>query len=339
MIVRLPTAFCITVFLLVFGIASADSARAVDAGRGITLFDQEQYLMAVRFFTEAVNDESDNPVLHFYLGRSLLALDQSKEALSHLKTAAELQPAEPDYRFWLGVGYWAVMEFEEERQSYLKTLELNPDHIQARLYLGHNYLDRNEWQLALDQYDRVLAIDPGSPEALYNRALALREMGRARDERAAWRVYLERYPTGRRAFRAVEHLNRYGDFSFRPVVLGVRKYVLPTLGFYPFSDTLTPADRSALERLGEALTWQPDLAVHVVAHVDGDHRLASLRAKAVRRYIIRTFPEIAGDRLRLSWFGGAEEITIEDNLFFLDESIRFISIPADTRAGKGGNND
>jgi len=292
---------------------------------GITLFEQEKYEQAILFFSGQLKTLPDNPVGNFYMGRSLLSLNQAAKAIDYLKKAVELQPNNPDYRFWLGVGYWANMAFDKERQSYLKALELDPHHLQARLYLGHSYMDQNQWQAALNQYDRVLAIDPAVPDALYNRALVFKQLGEKADETNAWISYLSRYRSGKWALQAAEHLNGYGDFSYRIYLLGSRRIVVPAIHFEPAGSTLTTESLQAIESIGDVLTNKRALSLHLITYVKDNPELAKFRAKILKKYILETFPEIKPLRLTVSWFGVSEKIDSGTRTYVLNESVNIIT--------------
>ena len=259
------------------------------------------------------------------MGRGLLALNQADKALGYLKKTTQLVPNNPDYRFWLGVGYWANMEFEKERQSYLTALKLDPDHVTANLYLGHNYMDRNQWKEALSQYDRVLAINPVVPDALYNRALVLRQLSKKADEKMAWKSYLSYYRFGKWALRAVDHLNGYGDFSYRKYLLGSRRVVVPAIHFEPIDSTLKKESAPALELIGDILIKNKGLSLHLIAYVKNNPKIAKARAKVIKKYILETFPQIDPSRITVSWFGVPEKIASENRTFALDESINIIT--------------
>ena len=49
-------------------------------------------------------------------------------------------------------------------------------------------------QEALPEFERVLQANPGHRNALYNKGIALLQMGRAKDAAAAWEELLERHP-------------------------------------------------------------------------------------------------------------------------------------------------
>jgi tetratricopeptide (TPR) repeat protein len=292
---------------------------------GRALFEQEKYAQAARIFSEELKKQPDNPVSNFFMGRSLLALSQAGKAIDYLKKAAQMVPNNPDYLFWVGVGYWANMEFDKERQSYLKALKLDPYHLQTRLYLGHNYMDRNQWKAALNQYDRVLDINPATPDALYNRALIFRRLGKSADEKNAWKSYLSRHPFGKWGLQAAEHLNGYGDFSYRIYLLRFRRIVVPAISFEPVDSTLKTESIHALERIGDFLIKNRSLSLHAIAYVKDNPEIAKSRAKLIKKYILETFPRIEPSKIKLSWFGVPEKINSGSKTYLLDESVKIIT--------------
>jgi tetratricopeptide (TPR) repeat protein len=310
-------------FILLIGTLIPSFAQA--DSDGITLFRQEKYEQAVTIFSEELKKQPDNPVSNFYMGRSLLALNQPGKSIDYLKKAVQLVPNNPDYLFWIGVSYWANMEFDKERQSYLKALKLNPDHLQARLYLGHSYMDRNQWKAALSQYDRVLDINPAIPDALYNRALVFRQLGKSADEKNAWGSYLSRYQIGKWALQAAEQLNGYGDFSYRIYLLGSRRIAAPAINFEPAGSTLKTESVPALEQIGDILIKNRMLSLYVIVYVKDNPKIAKSRAKVIKKHILETFPKIEPSRIMLSWFGVPEKINSENKTYLLDESVKIIS--------------
>ncbi len=313
---------CLFLLLLISVLMPYSAPAQLD---GIELFKQEKYGQAIRFFSTQLKAQPDNPAINFYLGRSLLALKKVDKAVGYLEKAAQRAPDNPDYRFWLGVGYWADMEFEKERQSYLEALKLDPGHLQANLYLGHNFMDQNQWKAALNQYDRVLAVDPAVPDALYNRALVFRQLGRISDEKKAWHSYLRRYRRGQYALQAVDYLNGYGDFSYRIYLLRSRRIVVPAIHFEPAGSTIKAESLPAVETIGGILTRNRALSVHVIAYVKGSAELAKYRAKAIKKALLKAFPGIKPSRIMTSWFGVPEKIDLRNEAYMLDESVNVIT--------------
>ncbi|WP_084456599.1 tetratricopeptide repeat protein [Desulfogranum mediterraneum] len=293
----------------------------------------EHYLMlrdyeqGYAYFKEAVKTHPDNAEASYFTGRFLLASKRYKAALPYLKKAVILLPKEPDYHFWLGVAYGANRQRDKEKKSYQQALALDKKHLQALIYLGNNLLGSKQYQQALVLYAKALRIWPNSPAALYNRALAAHYLQRTPEERTAWLEYLRHYPSGGLARRAVAHLNGLGDFSYRLQQLGARSLSLPKITFTPLSATLDKASRPALDLVGATAANLDRGTLDLVVYQKNNAGLARRRALSIKRYLSRKFPELAGNRIRLSWFSSAERIRIKGRRLSIDESVRFILTP------------
>jgi tetratricopeptide (TPR) repeat protein len=293
--------------------------------KGERLLKNEQYQDGVANFKNIVQEEPENPEAHYYLGRFYLALERPEEALPHLKRAVQGDPAKADYQFWLGVAYWAIRDFELERKSYLQALAKDPKHVPARLYLAHNFLDSGEWQEALDNYNLLLRGEPYNPEALYNRALALMELHRPKEQAMAWKKYLQYYPEGKWAFRAVDHLNQLGEFNYRNFTIGYRRVTLEHIPFPSGSAKVLSQGKPSLQVLGTILSVNDKIYLEVVCYKNGDPALAAARAKAVRDYLLQEFPQIKPSRLGARGIGFKERIKAGSKVYLLDDSTTFIT--------------
>jgi len=294
--------------------------------KGERLLKNEQYQDGVATFKSIVQEEPKNPEAHYYLGRFYLAQERPEEALPHLKQAVQGNPAKANYHFWLGVAYWAIRDFDLERKSYLQALAKDPKHVPARLYLAHTFLDSGEWQEALDNYDQLLRREPYNPEALYNRALAYMELQRPKDEARAWKRYLQHYPEGKWALRAVDHLNELGDFRYRNFTIGYRRITLEHIAFPPGSDTLLSQGKPSLQVLGTILSINDMIRVEVVCYKNGDPALAAARAKAVRDYLLQKFPWLKPSRIGARGIGRNERAKAGSKVYLLDDSTTFITV-------------
>lgn len=250
----------------------------------------------------------NNAVLHFKLGRLLLAGGQAKEALEHLKRAADVHPNHALYHFWVGVNHWRLGDASQERSYYQQALKIDPDFLPAHVYLGHNYLDSGDWQAALRHYRRVLKDIPKHPEALFNAAVALQHQGESRLENDAWIAYLNAHDRGAKALRALARLNANGDFTFRNIQLGPLEIVKRRITFSPEGALLADTARDTLADIGRVLANNLSLELHVVAYVENDARLARLRARAVKQHLAEHFTDVSPRRIKLSWFGVPEKI-------------------------------
>ena len=293
--------------------------------KGERLLKNEKYQDGLATFTGIVQEEPQNPEAQYYLGRFYLAVERPEEALPHLKRAVQGDPAKADYHFWLGVAYWAIRDFDLERKSYLQALAKDPKHVPARLYLAHTFLDQGEWQEALDNYDLLLRQEPYNPEALYNRALALAELGWAKEETKAWKQYLEYYPEGKWALRAVDHLNQLGKFGYRNFTIGYRRVTLEHIPFPSGSAKLLSQGKPSLQVLGTILSINDKIWLEVVCYKNGDPALATARAKAVRDYLLKEFPRLKPFRIGAQGIGLKERIKAGSKVYLLNNSTTFIT--------------
>ena len=287
--------------------------------------EQERYEEGIKVMSEQLRENPGDASSAYYMGRYYLALDKPQEGLPYLEKAVQLAPDNADYVFWTGVAHWALMDFDREQAAYLKAISLDPNHISAHLYLGHGYTDRGQWAKAVEQYDRVLELDPYNPEALFNRANDLRELGKTKDEIAAWKQFLEFYPDGSMAMTATEQLNLQGDFTYRNFIIGKRNVTLRSMTFKPGTSVLDTDSKPSLEVLSAMMQDNDKLILHVVAYAKGDPALAKARAEAVQGYMLNGNRDLNSKRLPLSWFGTAESVEVGESTFSLDQSVTFIT--------------
>lgn len=268
----------------------------------------------------------ENAAVHFKLGRLLLAGDQAREALAHLKRAADVHPDRALYHFWVGVNYWRLGDADRERSYYQQALKIDPDFLPAHVYLGHNHLDRGDWQAALSHYRRVLKDLPHHPEALFNAAVALQHQGAPRLENDAWIAFLDAHDRGAKALQAVARLNANGDFTFRNIQLGPLEFVKRCITFSPEGAFLEDTARGTLADVGRVLANNRRLELHVVAYVENDARLARLRARAVKQHLAERFAGVSPRRIKLSWFGVPEKIQTGSRAHELGASVHLFAM-------------
>jgi tetratricopeptide (TPR) repeat protein len=300
--------------------------------KGPHYLDNHKYKEGIEAFQEELKANPENAQANYYMGRLQLADNHPKEAQPYLEKAARLSPTDADYHFWAGVAYGENGKKDLEFKSYQRAIELEPNHVEALTYLGHVYLERSQYQKALNNYNRVLELDPDNPSALYNRALALKKLKRNAEERQAWLHYLSMYSGGPMASQAAIHLNQMGDFQYRNYLIGSRTITLETIRFLPVSPEIEKNSYESLDTLGSIMKNNQKVSVHIVTYQKKDSRLAEARAKSVKSYLLKKYPEIDSSRLILSWFGVSEQIKTERKTFKVDESLNFITAVQEKRS-------
>jgi tetratricopeptide (TPR) repeat protein len=293
--------------------------------KGPYYLDNHKYKEGIEAFQEELKSNPDNPEANYYMGRLQLSSDHPKEAQPYLEKAARLSPKNADYQFWAGVAYGQNGKKDLEFKCYQRAIELEPSHVEALTYQGHVYLERSEHQQALANYRKVLELDPDNPSALYNRALALNRLKRSAEERQAWLDYLSMYSGGAMARQAATHLNEMGDFQYRNYLIGIRTITLESIKFQPASAEIEKSSYESLDTLGDIMKNNQKVSIHVVTYQKNNAKLAEARARSVKSYLLKNFPEIDSSRLILSWFGLSEQIKTEKKTFKADESVNFIT--------------
>jgi len=316
---------CVTIVILAAGLLLA-GAGPID---GVTLFEKGNYSQARDALSAAVAEAPDNARSQFFLGRTYLALEEAALALPHLEKAVRLAPNDAVYHFWLGVNYWALLDLDRELAEYDRALTIDPNLLPAHVYAGHNQLDRGQWEAALGHYVIVLQALPEHPEALYNAGVALQELGRQEEALAVWRRYLEHHQDGALAVGAARNLNAAGDFSYRPFPVGRRFVVGPSPGFEADTVAMDPQMAEALDGIGRVIQTGDAFMLHIVSFVEDNAELAAQRAKAVKRFITENFPDIPSDRVRISWFGQAETIQMDEKVYRLKETSNIFTLKTD----------
>lgn len=314
----------INLILLVFILFASCSMTQQIVGE--FYLEQEKYDKGYNHFQRKVNEDNTDASSQYYYGRFLLAKKKNKDALIHIKKAVELDNLNADYYSWLGVAYSVLKQDEKEKEAYLKALSINKEHLQSLTYLAHNLYEKKEYEKALSYYTQALKVWPQSQSALFNRALTLNKLKRKPEEKLAWKEYLDYYPSGSLSQSAVKYINVLGNFDYRNHIIGFQTIVLRRISFEPFNSKVDYDSKSSLELLGKILDKNQKIHIHIISYQEENILLAKQRAKSVKNYIIKKYPKIDQNRLKLSWFDEPKKFTLDKNQYIFGELIDFITI-------------
>jgi len=311
---------------LLFVLFAFGCAQVTTQYKGEYYLVNDRYAEGIEYFQAQLKQNPNEPSTHYYLGRMYLATNKYEQGLNHIEQAIALDPGNADYYFWQGVAYWALMNFEKERESYEQALRLDDKHVQAHVYLGHHLMDKGRVEEALGEYDTAVALDRYNPDALYNRALALRKLGRAKQETEAWKTYLGFYPDGEFARNAADYLNYRGNFAYRNYQIGIRRVTLERIRFKQDSAQIEQSSKPSLRVIGSIMTNNKRIVLEIVGFQDDDKNLAQARADSVREYILDQYPEVSPDRLKTRAVSRPERIAVGDKEYLLNGSILFVTL-------------
>ncbi len=306
------------------GTSLEDFGTAVKATvQGDYYLSGQHYQAGEKQFQQAVEEHPDSALNNYFYGRMLLANNKNKKGLLYLQKASKLEPDNADYHFWTGVAHGSMNQRKQERERYKKVLRLEKKHLQALLYYGHNQLLAKQYSAALKSYNKALKIWPDSPSGLYNRALILSKLGRTTEEKQAWLEYLARYPSGSMARRAVNHLNKLHDFSYRNYRLGARTVTIEKIAFQPFTIDIERGSYSSLNLIGTIFKNMNKGTLQVVVYQKNNKALAKKKGLAIKKHLLNKIPGITKKDIGVSWFSQSEKVTIQGKKLSADESVSF----------------
>ena len=325
MLVRLKWILMPIVLVGFLGCAATENAyvSVKNYTQGEYYLKNEQYEDCIVKFRGEVNRYPSDAKAQFYLGRCYLAMDKNRSALTHLKKAVVIDPRNPDYHFWQGVAYAANGKTRSEQKSYEDALSIKKDHVQALVYMGHNRFEAGQFRVALSYYNTALRKEPDIPQALYNRGLALRKLNRTPEEIRAWKTYLAAYRNGNFAISATQYLNKYGQFDYRNHTLGKKTLTLRRIEFAPSSPRILKVSIPSLNDLARVTARNPKLVLHIVAYQKNNRKLAELRAKRIKIFLLDQERGISSRRIKVSWFNRPEMVKIGPQTYRLDSAVNF----------------
>ncbi|MCM2286549.1 MAG: tetratricopeptide repeat protein [Desulfobacula sp.] len=293
--------------------------------KGEYYLQEGKYDRGVAEFRERVVQNPSDASAHYYLGRFYLIQKHTAPAVEQLSRAVSLAPDQADHHFWLGMAYAEAKSPMEERDSYIRALSVDKHHWQALLFLSHNRMKAREYEPALNGYTRLLEKVPDNPQALYNRALILRTLGRTAEANGAWKAYLDHYPSGAFARQAADFLNEGRDFTYQNYRIGKRILTLEQIQFDPEILAVQKESLPVLTLLGRFLAENPKTVLHVVVYEKNEPGLSERKAKAVKKTLLSTHPMLPSGQVRVSWFGTAGQVKVNDRIIPTDHLIHFFT--------------
>ena len=92
--------------------------NALSQDPGIRMFEEKNYYGAERYFSKALNDDPENAVALFYLGRIANAKGERDTASEYFEKAIEQDPGNADYFAWNGINYIQILSTVDFMQGY-----------------------------------------------------------------------------------------------------------------------------------------------------------------------------------------------------------------------------
>lgn len=146
--------------------------------RGLDLLQRaDAPQQAVDLLREILVKYPDLSPVHVVVGLAFQRMDESANAIEHLRRAMELAPEDAAPRLYLGLLYASRQRTEQAKPLLTEALERNPLLDEAHARLGAMALDANDAVLALRHFRAMAALRPDDPAARKQLAQALEFTG------------------------------------------------------------------------------------------------------------------------------------------------------------------
>jgi tetratricopeptide (TPR) repeat protein len=146
--------------------------------RGILLYNQGRYDLALDQFRQELAESPENALAHAFLALCMANSKQNDEALREADVAIGLDPGQPFCHFVRGRVLCDQSRYSEAEAAAQAAIQLDPGDADYLGLLASIELGRRRWSQALEAADRGLALDPENLQCINLRALALVQLGR-----------------------------------------------------------------------------------------------------------------------------------------------------------------
>jgi|GEM_PF-4075418 len=163
---------------------------------GLSAFEEGNWPVALRKFTEAAKAEPNNAQAHHYRGVTLLKLNQPEAAIQALSKARDLNPEMEDVNLDLGQAYQELGKLDEAEQAYREEIKGHPDNADAHFSLGYLLFTKGRYEECIAKFAKARELDPklGAAARFYEGA-ALFKTGKAAEAKTAFNQVLGMNPS------------------------------------------------------------------------------------------------------------------------------------------------
>ncbi len=161
---------------------------------GKMMLGNREFKAALLIFNGLLLDYPDDDEVLYNLGRAQLSSGDLQAAEKTFLKLRAIKPKAVSVYVNLAKIYERTRQVDQAIEQYRKIIELNKTpssvreaRIKRDLLLARKHMDAGEYRQAIELYDQVLQLDSKRTEALFNKALALLNLG---DWRAAEKLFL-----------------------------------------------------------------------------------------------------------------------------------------------------
>jgi tetratricopeptide (TPR) repeat protein len=153
----------------------------LEYNKGHSFLLRENPEIAKNHLTNAIEMNGDFAQAYNLRGRCLKYMGAYEEALSDFQKAIDIDPDFGEAWRNLGNAYLYLDDYEKMIPAFDMAVELKPDSALAINNRGYGYYLMGEFEKALQDHIKAIDIDPNYSEAHYDKAMALKALGKRHD--------------------------------------------------------------------------------------------------------------------------------------------------------------
>jgi len=146
---------------------------------------------ALRRFQAMVQENPQNPALHYNIGLAHLEMGEFRTAVESFQRATELAPERPDAYANLGVSLHQLRRLDEACEAYRQALQLKPDEADYYYNWGTALMAKTDPTAAVEMLGHAYNSKPNDPEYCFNFAFSLAKVERHEDARRVFESFLK----------------------------------------------------------------------------------------------------------------------------------------------------
>ncbi len=139
---------------------------------GCTFFQLQYWRNSILLFEHAILVTERNHIAHGNLGVALSVEGQYDRAISHFRTALEINPRIADFHNNFGAALTFKGKYVEAIPYYLQAIKLNPQKGEYQHNLGKAFQETGELSRAVEAYRKAINLSPGNADFHYSLGLA-----------------------------------------------------------------------------------------------------------------------------------------------------------------------
>jgi len=144
----------------------------------IDMFENGNFDEAIKNFSLIAKAFPEHPIVHIFLARAYIEMNQYEEAINSLFEHLKIVPNSVEALIYLGLTYYECGEIEQAQERYEQALELRKDYQMVRENLAITHVASGELTEALDELVNLHQESPNDLNILELLVLTLGKLGK-----------------------------------------------------------------------------------------------------------------------------------------------------------------